>query len=271
MTRVNKMAGRPATYEPPKSLAKKVSVTRETGSGWPVYRVAPLNSTPTRAVVYFHGGAYIAEITSTHWRIIAEFAASTDTTFVVPIYPLAPSSTAEATVATATAITRSVAREYGHDHVVLMGDSAGGGMALAVAQQLRDAGNPPSNHIVLISPWLDVGMTNPEIERIEPVDPWLAVPGTRLAGELYRGDLDADDPRVSPLHGKMDGLAPMTMFSGTRDIANADAKSLVAIAESGVIQLDYHEAPEMIHVYPILPIPEGKRARAVIASILGAA
>jgi epsilon-lactone hydrolase len=265
---IDKTLAAPASYEPPRSVTNKVAVTRDDASGWPVYRISPRDSTPTRASVYFHGGAYIAEITGTHWRTIAKLAAAADTTFVVPIYPLAPTKTAATTVARAAEIAESVTIEFGCEHVVLMGDSAGGGMALAVAQQLRDAGVASVAHIVLISPWLDVAMTDPEIEKIAPRDPWLAVPGTKLAGELYRGDLPVDDPRVSPLRGDLHGLAPMSLFSGTRDIANADARSLVNACRSIGAPLHYHEASEMLHVYPLLPIPEGRRALAVIADAL---
>ncbi|WP_338885947.1 alpha/beta hydrolase [Rhodococcus sovatensis] len=268
MARIDKTLATPGSYEPPRSVTSKVTVTRDDTSGWPVYRVSPHNSTPPRASVYFHGGAYIAEITATHWRTIAKLAAATDTTFVVPIYPLAPTETASTTVGHASEIAESVTMEYGSEHVVLMGDSAGGGMALAVAQQLRDAGVTSVAHIVLISPWLDVAMTDPEIEKIAPHDPWLAVPGTRLAGELYRGELPVDDPRVSPLRGDLHGLAPITLFSGTRDIANADARSLVKACRSIGASLHYHEASSMLHVYPLLPIPEGRRALSVIAAVL---
>lgn len=268
MARIDKTRAAPGSYDPPRSVTSKVTVTRDDTSGWPVYRVSPHNSTPPRASVYFHGGAYIAEITATHWRTIAKLAAATDTTFIVPIYPLAPTETAKTTVARASEIAESVTMEYGSEHVVLMGDSAGGGMALAVAQQLRDAGVASVAHIVLISPWLDVAMTDPEIEKIAPHDPWLAVPGTRLAGELYRGELPVDDPRVSPLRGDLHGLAPITLFSGTRDIANADARSLVNACRSIGASLHYHEASSMLHVYPLLPIPEGRRALAVIAAVL---
>lgn len=273
MARVSTKARRPASFVPPRSLAKKVEITCGEMFGWPVYRVSPTDTTPSRASVYFHGGAYIWEITGTHWRVIAALAARTNTTFVVPIYPLAPAATAERTVAVATSIAGAVVDEFGPGNVVLMGDSAGGGMALAVAQQRRDSAAAPNAHIVLISPWLDVGMTDPQIAVVEPRDPWLGIEGTKLAGTLYRGELPATDPRVSPLYGDMTELAPVTMFTGTRDIANVDARSLARLARSSsddpaALRLTVHEVPDMVHVYPLLPIPEGRRARAVIEGIL---
>lgn len=267
---VVKMASRPASHKPPKSLQSKVTISLDETSTWPVYQVSPRGRTPDRAAVYFHGGAYLWEITSFHWRIIADLAARTETTFFVPIYPLAPSATAATTVPTATAISADVIEQYGSDRVTLMGDSAGGGMTLAVAQRLRDASIAHNGRIILISPWLDVSMTDPAIEGIAGSDPWLAVPGVTLAGELYRGELPENDPLVSPLCGDLRNLAPITLFSGTRDIANADALSLVRRAHEVGVAVEYFEAPGMLHVYPLLPIPEGKRARVVIADLLAA-
>ncbi len=267
---VARMASRPASHKPPRSLQSKVTINLDEASRWPVYRVSPHGKTPERAAVYFHGGAYLWEITSFHWRIIADLAARTETTFFVPIYPLAPSATAATTVPIATAISDEIIEQYGSSRVTLMGDSAGGGMALVVAQQLRDASIAHTGPIVLISPWLDVSMTDPAIAGIAGSDPWLAVPGVTLAGKLYRGELPNDDPRVSPLRGDLRNLAPITLFSGTRDIANADALSLVRRAREVGAVVEYFEASGMLHVYPLLPIPEGKRARMEIAEVLTA-
>ena len=173
--------------------------------------------------------------------------------------------------------------EVGADRVTIMGDSAGGGMALAVAMQLRDRGGKRSAdaaqpdaaqlaaaqpRTILISPWLDISGTDPQLAVIAPRDPWLAVPGSHAAGAVYRGELGEDDPMVSPINGDLEGLGRITMFSGTRDILNADAARLVARARTENIALDYHEAPEMIHVWPLLPIPEARTARATIASAM---
>ena len=89
-------------------------------------------------------------------------------------------------------------------------------------------------------------------------------------GSLPQGidQLPIDDPLVSPIHGDLSGLAPITLFSGTRDIINADARSLVRKARAAHFPLDYHEAPGMLHVYPLLPVPEANEARAVMEKVL---
>jgi len=156
--------------------------------------------------------------------------------------------------------------EVGSDNVSVVGDSAGGGMALAVAMELRDRGLAPLHSTVLISPWLDVSCTDQRLAQIDPRDPWLAVPGLRAAGELYQAELADDDWRVSPIHGSLAGLGPVTMFSGTRDIVNADARRLAPLAAAANLPLNFIEDEGMLHVYPILPMPEGDAARAVVVT-----
>lgn len=73
---------------------------------------------------------------------------------------------------------------------------------------------------------------------------------------------------VSPINGSLAGLGPITMFCGTRDILLADAERLVALAAASGHPLDYHQAEGMLHVYPILPMPEGDAARRLIVQAL---
>ncbi|CAN5265178.1 alpha/beta hydrolase fold domain-containing protein [soil metagenome] len=258
----------PARFEPPRSLARRVDITRSEQNGWPVYTIGPRTTDAGRRALYLHGGAYVYQIARQHWTLVADLASSTGTTFVVPIFPLAPSDTAATIVPTVTAMATTLIDEVGAERFSLLGDSAGGGMALAVAMTLRDTGIPAPHATVLISPWLDISGTDPQLQVIQPRDPWLAVPGSHAAGALYRGDLAEDDAMVSPINGSLDGLGAITMFSGTRDILNADARRLVARAKEEGLKLDYHEAREMIHVYPLLPIREAGEARAVIRAAM---
>jgi len=259
---VQKAREHPASFEPPASIH---AVRREEG-GWPVYLVGDRNA-PHRAI-FLHGGVYSFEIDPLHWKLVSEVADASNTLFTVPIMPLAPRGTASTVVPVVADLTAALIDEVGAGNVAIIGDSSGGGMALAVAMELRDRGLPALGATVLISPWLDISGTDPRLTEIAPSDPWLAVPGTHAAGSLYRAELPEDHPWVSPITGSLNGLGPITMFSGTRDILNADATRLVSLA--GEQPLDYHEGAGMIHNYPILPMPEGAAARAIIAQKLSA-
>ena len=282
LRRMRQLQLRPARFGPPRFLTG-VEIEVTSVSGWPVYTVTPRGGAVPRRAVYLHGGAYVFEITMQHWQLVAHLAVRTGTRFTVPIYPLAPAATASTIVPIVANLAATLIAEVGADRVTIMGDSAGGGMALAVAMQLRDRGRERSAdaaqpdaaqlaaaqpRTILISPWLDISGTDPQLAVIAPRDPWLAVPGSHAAGAVYRGELGEDDPMVSPINGDLEGLGRITMFSGTRDILNADAARLVARARTENIPLDYHEAPEMIHVWPLLPIPEARTARSTIASAM---
>ena len=114
---------------------------------------------------------------------------------------------------------------------------------------------------MLISPWLDVTMSYPDQAPIERVDPMLARAGLAEAGRLYAGALDPSDPRVSPAQRGPTRAGAMTVFSGTHDILNTDARRLVEKAKAAIVAIDYHEGEGLPHVYPLLPTPEGRAAR----------
>jgi acetyl esterase/lipase len=259
---------RPKSFNPPSKLDRNVDLSVRQVGGWRVYEVTPKGSAPTRRALYLHGGAYIHEIIPWMWSLVAKTAAATSTRFTVPIYPLAPRGVAEHVVPAATDLAAEIIGEAGADHTALMGDSAGGGMTVAVARQLRDRGLAAPYRTVLISPWLDVSLTAPDISALAAKDHFLAPAGLAAAGELYRGELSAEDPRVSPINGDLSGLGPITLFSGTHDILHSDAKRFVPLAREARVSIDYHEAPGMLHEYPLFPIPEAKQARQTIIKAL---
>lgn len=256
---------RPKSFGPPTSLDKQVDLSVRLVNGWPVYTVTPKAGTSRQRAMYTHGGAWYHEITSEHWKLIAEVANSARAQFTVPIYPLAMEGTAASVVPGVADLAAGLVDEVGAENVTIMGDSAGGNITLAAALLLRDRGVPPLHQIILIAPVLDASFTDPLIDRIAPTDPWLAPEGTRVAAELWRGELPIDDPMVSPMNGDLNGLGRITLFSGTRDITHADAKRLVQMAKAVDSHLDYHEGRGLLHVYPLMPIPEGKAAREVMA------
>lgn len=268
LRQIERLQAHPASFAPPPSIARRVDLERRDVDGWPVFTVRPKNARPTGHVVYLHGGCYVFEIDPIHWGLIAKLAVEAHVTVVVPIMPLAPRGVASSVVPRVADLVEALVADAAVSHVSIVGDSSGGGMALATAQVLRDRGVPRLHGTVLISPWLDISGTDPRLAEIAPRDPWLAVPGTRAAGALYQAELAVDDPLVSPIHGSLIGLGHITMFSGTRDILNADAARLVARAEAEDVPLDYHEGEGMIHNYPILPMPEGDAARALIVAAI---
>jgi len=268
LAKVAHLQEHPDSFEPPAALSRSHRVIRSDVAEWAVYTVTVKGAAPTGRALYLHGGCYVFEIDPVHWALIGKLATEAGVAVIVPIMPLAPTGTASVVVAAVADLAASLIAEVGADNVSVIGDSSGGGMTLAVAMELRDRHLGPLHATVLIAPWLDISGTDPQLAVIDPTDPWLAVPGTHAAGLLYRAELAEDDWRVSPIHGSLSGLGPITMFSGTRDILHADASRFVPITAAAGVALDYHVGADMIHNYPILPMPEGDTARKVIVEAI---
>ncbi|MER5928726.1 alpha/beta hydrolase [Streptomyces sp. NPDC002054] len=266
--RVARSARRPASHLPPRSLGKVAEVSRTFVGAWPVYDVSPRGTEPAAQVLYIHGGGYINELVRPHWSLIRTLVTRAQARCVVPAYILAPRGTADRTVPVATDLLSGLIASGGAGGTVLLGDSAGAGLALAAAQRLRDRTGAQPSRIVLISPWLDLTVSHPDQAAIEPADPMLARPGLVEAGRLYAGTLAADDPLVSPLHGSFAGLAPLTVFTGTRDVLTTDSRELLRRAVADGTDVDFHEAPGLPHGYPLLPVPEGREARDRIVDLI---
>lgn len=259
---------RPRAYGPPRLLPRGLDIEVDEDGGWPLYEVRASAGPAQRRIVYLHGGAWINQISPLHWQLILRLAADTGSRVLVPIYPLAPQGTAASVVPQVADLLRRLAATHGAGNVSVVGDSAGGQIALSAALLLRDLGVALA-HTVLISPALDLGLRNPAIDVLEAQEKWLVRPGLRAAADLWRDGLRWEDPIVSPLFGQMAGLGPLTVFAGTRDITHPDCELLVSRARAAGVHTEFHQATGMVHVYPLLPIPEGRAARRTMARILG--
>lgn len=254
---------------PPRKLWRRLSVTRTVVRGRPCFTLAPKAPTSSKHVLYFHGGAYVHEIQGDHWRFFARLIERTGCTVTVPVYPLAPEHQAAETVAMVKdAYDTFLAHRDPGDQIV-MGDSAGGALALVLSEALEEAGRPQPDELVLICPWLDITVSDPAQQEIDRSDPYLAVAGLREAGRLYRNDgEDPKDPLVSPLYGRLSNLGRVSVFTGTRDVLVSDARRLRDRARDEGVDLEYYEYPGMFHAWLLADLPEGRDAAERIARVV---
>jgi monoterpene epsilon-lactone hydrolase len=215
------------------------------------------------ALVYLHGGAFVNGIMPQHWQLVAHLADTTGRRVHVARYPLAPVHDVGDAHAFLEALSARLAPE-GPLHV--LGDSAGGNLALLLAQAHRGDGSVAG--LTLIAPWLDLSMTNPAIDAVERRDPWLTRAGMRPIAAHWAAGRALTDPTVSPLFGDLTGVPPTLVLVGSRDITRPDCDRLVELAPS-TTELTLHVEPGSPHDYPLLPTPEGRRARdAITAHVL---
>lgn len=246
----------------------KSSVKTFDFKGMKCYELKKRGSNSTDVVLYVHGGAYINRLTAFHWWFLDDVAQKTGAMIIVPIYPLAPVHRFNEANELLLALYDEIKRLYRQSRVLLMGDSAGGGFVLSLALQIAKTDQLPPDHVVMMSPWLDVSMENTDMCSLEDLDPMLGIVGLKKAGVIWAGDVDVKSPLVSPMFGDLKSLPPMTLFVGTHEIFLPDARRFKQLAAAAGANLKYVECEEVHHCYPIMPIPEGRDARKRIYSII---
>jgi monoterpene epsilon-lactone hydrolase len=262
-----RMAAPKGPADPPAKLRKRHDVSSRQVGGFPCHTVAPRGRRAERAAVYLHGGAYISEISPQHWALISQLA-DAGVRVEVPSYGLAPQYTYREAYPFLTAVYRQLLADVDASAVTLVGDSAGGGLALGFAQTLLGTDLPQPRRLVLISPWLDLTLSHPDLPAVELRDPWLSSVGLAEAARSWAGGDDPTDPRLSPGNGPLAGLAPVDVYVGTREICLPD---VLRLQDRGVIEdvkLQVTVCEGAVHVYPLVPVPEGRTAaREIVASI----
>jgi epsilon-lactone hydrolase len=241
--------------EPP-PLGRRVRVDANTTGDWPVYRISPQTAAPAARIIYLHGGAYVLPPQRRHWKIAAQLATNVPAMCEMPLYPLAPRSTAEQTVPALAAYVNRVITESAGAPVFLVGDCAGGALALVVTQFLRDHTIRKPAGLVLISPWVDASLSAADQSGDE------TIPGLVAAAHAYAGALDLTNPRVSPGRGELRGLPPILTFSGTADVFDTAIQDFARSALAAEVSVELQIGAEMAHGYPLLPLlPEAAQAR----------
>lgn len=256
--------------EPTPQLLSSCSVEKSQINNNKVFTVSPKHKKEgvQRHILYFHGGAYVKSFSRPHWDFLALLVNKTHCTITAPDYPLAPANTYKDTFAMVGKLYRDLIEKVDPGELILMGDSSGGGLALALAQLMKNEKLPQPGQIILLSPWLDLSLTNPEIKDIDPSDLFLGVEGLQLAGSAYAGDTSPDYYLLSPINGPLEGLGKMSVFMGSREILVADARKLKKIAEAKGIPLNYHEFEGMFHAWMLLNLPESKKAKKLIMELI---
>jgi acetyl esterase/lipase len=235
-------------------------------AGMQVIILNPWHDTPSQTVVYVHGGAYVFEPSRGHWQMLAALVHQSGVRVVVPIYPRLPKCTVDDALPLLMEMLRHIQGQYGT--MILAGDSAGGGLALALAIEMRTQQMTPAQAIVLLSPWLDVTMKNPEIPNYEEGDLVISAPGLRTLGQMWAGSRDVHHPWVSPLYADLNGLPPITIIAGGIELFMPDVRLFKAkVIAAGVLH-EYHEFAGCMHAFMLLPTPEGRAARKIMIDLL---
>jgi acetyl esterase/lipase len=252
----------------------------EVGSIWPVADDVTLDpvdidglagewsivgdSDPSRVLLFFHGGGYCSGSILSHRRMVTEAGRAGKLRTLAVAYRLAPEYPFPAAFEDALKAWRFLRRQgFGAEKIAVGGDSAGGGLTLALLQTLRDAGEDLPGCAWLVSPWTDLTMSGSTLETKDSVDPLIHKTYLEELAEAYvPTDMDRKDPRISCLHANLRGLPPILIQVGSAETLLADAVRFAGAAGAADVAVTLEIWPHMIHAWPVwnAHLTPGRRA-----------
>ena len=227
-----------------------------------------LNKGRGKVLLYLHGGSYCEQPVIQHWQFCDRMAREADVTAIMAVYKKAPDHTFKEAYAYLTELWTKLTAEISPENITLMGDSSGGGLALGFAEYLNEINLPQPGQIILFSPWLDISMETEIPKELDRQDPSLSADGLRRMGKNWAGETDVHDYRLSPINGELSGLAPITVYFGTREIFLPDGRRFRQLCDEKGISINYIEGDRMNHAYPLYPIPEANQVQQDVAAMI---
>jgi epsilon-lactone hydrolase len=236
-------------------------------------RVATPRSGPDRYIMHLHGGAHLlgfpAMFRDFTWRI----ADAAGARVLCLDYRLAPEHPFPAAIEDVMTAYRWLISEHAEPrHVAFVGDSSGGGLALASMMRLRDEGSPLPAAAVVLSPWTDLALTGRSLAESAFPDPMVPVDLMPKAVELYLAGADPRSPYASPLYGNPAGLPPALILVSSDEALRDDAVRMAEHLRAAGCDVDLEIWPRLFHVWPMFAriLPEGRAAIARIGAFLHA-
>ncbi len=203
-----------------------------------------VESDSDKLIVYLHGGAYVEEMLPFHWLMLDKITANVDATF------------------------RKVLKYYPDKKIIFMGDSAGGGLALGLSMYVASIGLMVPDKLILLSPWVDLLMDNPEIKNYLKVDPTLKYDDLSVDAAYWANGTDLKDYRLSPIYGDLSVLKDVSLFCGTHEFFYPDIVKFSAMLKEKGVKNSLYVGEGLNHVFPAFPIPEADLAIREIVKLI---
>jgi len=260
----------------------------EVGSIWPVaddvnlelvdldgvpgeWSIAP-GSDATRVLIFFHGGGYCSGSILSHRSMVTEAGRAAGTRTLAVGYRLAPEHPFPAALDDALTVWRYVRNQgVAAKHIAIGGDSAGGGLTVALINRLRNAREELPGCAWLVSPWTDLTMSGETLTTKDAIDPIIhrGYLG-ELADAYLPAETDRKDPQISPLYADLKGLPPTLIQVGSAETLLADATRFAAAAGAADVPVTLEIWPHMIHAWHLwnAHLEPGRRALANAGSFI---
>jgi monoterpene epsilon-lactone hydrolase len=209
-------------------------------------------------LVYLHGGIYYFGPVKEHWDYIADMSKRTKMAALVIDYGMAPQRPFPAGIDD---IVKVVSAADLPGNWFFLGDSSGAAMAVGAVFKLKENGGILPKKLMLMSPWMDITLENPDIKLNEHEDPMMTVKRMLTAAREYAGQVDLKDPLISPMFGDLNGLPPILIQIGTSDLLLWDAREFHQKCLDAGVEAVYEEYPHGFHDFMMLGfLPESKKA-----------
>jgi len=244
-------------------LPKGIKPVKELAGGVPAEWLIPPGISNGRVVLYLHGGSYICGSPNSHRSLVANIAIASKARALVIDYRMAPEHPHPAAVEDAvTAYKWLLSNKVDSKHLAVVGDSAGGGLSVALLVSLRDRNVPLPAACVCLSPWTDLAFTGESWKSKAAVDLIIYDYKELAFAKMYLGGLDPKTPLASPLYADLKGLPPLLVQVGTDEVLLSDSTRLVDRAQQAGVNAVIDEWEKMQHVWQFAAsfIPEGRRA-----------
>lgn len=223
--------------------------------------VAP-NARQDAYVIYFHGGGYVMGSLNTHQELMGRISDACRARVLGVDYRLAPEHEFPAAVDDGVKSYEWLIKQ-GADpsRIMVAGDSAGGGLAIAALLTLRDSGRSLPAGAFLFSPWTDLTASGDSANTRAEADPMITIPALLDIAKTYYGNANPENPLVSPLFAELAGLPPLLIQVGDAEVLLDDASRLAARAKLAGVTTHYQVWPDAFHVFQAVPhLPEASDA-----------
>lgn len=251
-------------------LPDDVVLESETINSVEIDWIHPKQSRNDTVIIYLHGGGYAIGDSSCYQEVSSRLTQATGASVAIVNYRLAPENPFPAALDDSVAIFSGLLqRGLSPAHIAFVGDSAGGGLVLSTLMKLKQLDKPQPACAICFSPWTDLAQTGASNRDTEIHDPLVNTDVLAEMASMYAGS-NTTHPLASPLYGEYEGLPPLQIHVGTREILRDDARRFYHKAKAHGVNIELFEEPGLIHIWPVIApqAPESITAMARCANFI---
>lgn len=249
---------------PPSFIRSRLQVSELKTGGGTLFTLSNNTSSNNKHIFYIPGGGYVRGPLMQHWRYLQKLIEQTGATASLLVYPKTPEHNYKEVYDCVWQSYNEVLKNNAGSEIFLMGDSAGGALVLGLAQMLRDKQMLQSKRMILLFPWMDASLKDPDIKKFEEVEPMLDREALQKIGTWYAAGEDMKNPLLSPLYADLTDLAPVTIIAGMYDILWTDIWKFWDNAVNKKFPVEMINFDKMIHGFTHAPIPEAEQAMNIV-------